>query len=86
MNVSSKMTGAALAAAAAALFATAPLGTASAAEEAKVQCAGINGCKGQGACKTAKNECGGKNGCKGQGWVHTTEKDCAAKGGKVVKM
>jgi uncharacterized membrane protein len=86
MYPSSKITGATLAAAAAALFATASIGTATAAEEAKINCMGVNACKGKGACKTAKNDCAGKNGCKGQGLVSTTEKDCADKGGKVVKM
>ncbi|HQR52070.1 MAG TPA: hypothetical protein PLZ79_02285 [Burkholderiales bacterium] len=86
MNTSSKMTGIALAAAAAALFASTTIGSANAAEEAKVQCMGVNGCKGQSACKTAKNDCAGKNACKGQGWVRATEKECAAKGGQVVKM
>ena len=85
MNATSKMTGAALAAAAAALFATASTGTAVAADEATVKCAGVNSCKGSGACKTAKNDCAGKNGCKGQGWVKATEKECTAKGGSVVK-
>jgi hypothetical protein len=62
MNTSSKMTGAALAAAAAVLFGTASIGVASAAEEAKVQCAGINGCKGQGWVHTTEKECAAKGG------------------------
>lgn len=86
MNASTKMTGMALAAAAAALFTTASIGTAVAAEEAKVQCTGANACKGQGACKSAKNDCAGKNGCKGQGFLNISEKECAAKGGKAMKM
>ena len=79
MNPTSKMTGAALAAAAAALFATASVGTAVAADEATVKCAGINACKGQGACKTAKNDCSGKNGCKGQGFTKADSEDACLK-------
>ena len=55
-------------------------------EQAQVHCAGVNACKGQGACKSAKNDCAGKNGCKGQGFVKmSSEKECTDKGGKVLK-
>jgi hypothetical protein len=54
------------------------------AEDAKVHCAGVNACKGQGECKTATNECKGQAACKGQGWLSLTKADCDAKGGKVV--
>ncbi len=57
--------------------------TASVAAAKKVQCFGVNACKGQGACKTAKNDCAGKNACKGQGFVLMTAKECKAKGGKM---
>jgi uncharacterized membrane protein len=50
----------------------------------KVRCAGINACKGQGACNGAGHGCAGQNACKGQGWVETSAKECADKGGKVV--
>jgi hypothetical protein len=53
-------------------------------KEAKVKCAGINGCKGKGGCASATNDCGGKNGCKGKGWVETTEQECKDKKGTVV--
>ena len=46
-------------------------------------CAGVNECKGHGACKSASNACKGQNGCKGQGLEETNAKDCKAKGGKV---
>lgn len=52
-----------------------------AAKEAKGQCAGVNACKGKGACKTAENECKGKNACKGKGHVEMTEAACTKKGG-----
>jgi hypothetical protein len=49
-----------------------------------VKCAGVNECKGKGACHGADNGCSGQNGCKGKGWTKMSEKDCTAKGGKVV--
>lgn len=71
-----KASGAAIATAAALLFGTLAIGTANAAEEAKVHCEGVNACKGQSACKTARNECKGQNACKGQGYVEMTQKEC----------
>ena len=65
----------ALAAAAAVMFASAPLATASA-DDAKMKCEGANACKGQSACKTAKNSCKGQNACKGQGYSELTKADC----------
>jgi hypothetical protein len=53
-------------------------------KEAKVKCAGINGCKGKGACSSASNGCAGQNGCKGKGWVEVTAKECKDKKGTVV--
>ena len=62
--------------------------TAMAQDKAKaepVKCAGLNDCKGNGACKSAMNDCKGKNGCKGKGFVETnTTKECGDKGGKVL--
>lgn len=54
----------------------------------KVKCAGINSCKGTGACASAdgSHACAGKNECKGQGWVEAkSEEECKKKGGTVVK-
>lgn len=83
MNVCS---GAAIAAAAASLFLSGSVSVAAAdTKEAKVQCAGVNACKGKSECSTAKNGCHGQNACKGQGWLKTTEKLCLDKGGKVEK-
>ena len=84
---SSKTTGLALAAAAAALFAlgTAPVAV-QAAGDMGVQCTGINSCKGTSECKTAKSECKGQNSCKGQGWTKAkSAEECTKAGGKVVK-
>ena len=77
MKTASKGSGAALAAAAALLFSGVTISTAGAAE-AKVHCMGVNGCKGQSACKTAQNECKGQNACKGQGFTEMTQKECDA--------
>lgn len=84
MKNTSKVSGAAIATAAALLFSSMAVSTASA-EEAKVHCAGVNACKGAGACKTAKNECKGQNACKGAGWVELTPKECAAAEAKLKK-
>jgi hypothetical protein len=70
--------GVAVATAAAMLFSTVMVGTASAADAGKVQCAGVNSCKGQSACKTAKNDCKGMNSCKGQGYLELSKSDCTA--------
>ena len=51
----------------------------------KVQCAGVNACKGKSECSSAKNGCKGQNACKGEGWQSMTEKQCLEKGGKVEK-
>jgi hypothetical protein len=77
MTISVKASGAALATAAALLFSTAAISTASA-EDAKIQCQGVNGCKGQSACKTADHGCKGQNSCKGKGFLELTQKECDA--------
>jgi uncharacterized membrane protein len=67
-------TGMAMAAAAAALFATSLPAMAQADKmDAKVKCSGVNSCKGQ-------------NTCKGQGWnFKASAEECTKEGGKVVK-
>jgi uncharacterized membrane protein len=78
--------GAAIAAAAASLFLNGMAGVSPAkAAEAKVQCAGVNSCKGKSECSTAANACQGQNACKGKGWLSMSEKQCVAKGGKPEK-
>jgi hypothetical protein len=71
------LSSAALAAAAAVLFSTIPFASASA-DEAKVECHGVNACKGQSACKSATNSCKGQNSCKSQGFKELTQKECDA--------
>ena len=79
------MKGAFVAASVAGLFAAAMPALAQTKAGGKVHCAGINECKGKGACKSAAGSCKGKNECKGKGWVETTEADCTAKKGTVAK-
>ena len=87
MSIQKKAIGATLATAAAAMFiAGAAMTVAPTAAHASVKCAGINSCKGTGACASATNACKGQNGCKGQGWVSAeTASACTGKGGKVVE-
>ncbi|MBX7113544.1 MAG: hypothetical protein K1X64_04350 [Myxococcaceae bacterium] len=53
---------------------------------AKVNCGGVNECKGKGECGGPGHDCAGHNECKGKGWVSLSEKECKAKGGKVIVM
>jgi len=82
MSQTSKLTGVALAAAAATLFVAgcSSMGggdtkTADA-STVKIKCYGANACKGQAECKTAMNSCKGQNSCKGHGFVSLTEQAC----------
>jgi hypothetical protein len=84
MVTAKKLTGLALAAAAATMFAAAPVAMA-AKHEGQVHCTGVNACKGKSDCKTASNACKGMNACKGKGMNVMSEKDCTAKGGKIEK-
>lgn len=85
MMTSKRVTGLALAATAAALFATAPM-TASAGESKEGHCMGVNACKGMSDCKTANNACEGKNACKGKGFVMMDEETCEQVGGDFVMI
>ena len=85
-NAMKAFSGAALAVAAAGLFLSGTAAVVAAdTKEAKVQCAGVNSCKGKSECSSAKNGCSAKNACKGQGWMSMSEKQCLEKGGKVEK-
>jgi hypothetical protein len=74
--------GSAIAAAAALLFTSIAIPVAHA-TEAKLQCDGVNACKGTSACGTANNSCAGQNACKGQGWLLLTQADCDAAKAKI---
>lgn len=81
-----RLPGAVLATAAAGFFLISAGGSVAADKtEAKVQCEGVNACKGKSACATAKSSCKGQNACKGQGWISMLEQECTAKGGKATK-
>jgi uncharacterized membrane protein len=80
-----KLTGAALAIAAAGMFATAPVSAMSEGTDSKVHCYGVNKCKGHNDCKTDKNACKGHASCKGQGFVTMSNHACDEIGGKVGK-
>lgn len=78
-----KTTNAALAIAAASLFAFVPMSAVQAGEDAKVHCYGVNKCKGNNDCKSVDNACKGKSACKGQGFVSMSKDACEAIGGKI---
>ncbi|HEX2581251.1 MAG TPA: hypothetical protein VHL08_04675 [Dongiaceae bacterium] len=82
-----KVTGTALAAAAAAMLIAGTVGAiVSPAHADTVKCSGVNACKGQGSCKGASNSCKGQNACKGQGWVEkASAEECTAAGGTVLQ-
>jgi len=83
---SKKLSGLALATAAAGLFATAVIPAAHADEhDSKIRCEGVNACMGKSACKTSTDSCGGPvnnckglNSCKGRGWLEMTKAECDA--------
>jgi len=88
MMTAKKLTGLALATAAAGLFATAsiaPVMAETGKSEAKVHCDGVNSCKGQSACQTANNACKGQNSCKGKGWLFLSKAECDAAKAKMHK-
>ena len=76
MDRNRRIVGAAIAAAAAALFVAGTPGIAADDGSVKVRCYGANSCKGQAECKTSMNSCKGHNACKGKGFVSMTEKAC----------
>jgi hypothetical protein len=75
--------GLALAAAAASLFALAPLASAADSADTQGYCYGVNACKGKSSCKTATSGCQGQNSCKGTGLVDSVSKGtCDQLGGR----
>ncbi|MDE0855716.1 MAG: DUF692 domain-containing protein, partial [Nevskia sp.] len=82
-KMSGKVSGLALATAAAAMFLAAPMAYAGDTAASTGKCVGGNACKGQSACKGAKNSCKGQNSCKGEGFTMATKEDCAKAGGKM---
>jgi len=89
MMTAKKLTGLALATAAAGLFATAGIAPVMAEKhmgEAKVHCDGVNSCKGTSACQTANSACKGQNSCKGKGWTYMSKAECDAAKAKMKDM
>ena len=86
MNTVKKLSGSAVATAAAALLMSGFTVPAQAEQgaEANVKCSGINSCKGTSACATANNACKGMNSCKGAGWIEVSKEECESKGGKIL--
>ncbi len=92
MDSRKKISGLVIATAAAAVFAMAPVSSATAGSHQKassasdnVKCYGMNKCKGHSACKTAENACKGQNKCKGHGFVKVSQTACDDIGGEVKK-
>ncbi len=77
-----KITGLAIAAAAAGIFAMTPIAASAGAASTDVKCMGVNACKGKSSCKTAGSSCKGLNSCKGQGFVQVSKSVCDQLGGK----
>lgn len=71
-----KITSAALAIGAAAVFSLTPITASARVCGPTVKCLGVNGCRGFSSCKTATNACKGQNMCKGQGFVNLTREQC----------
>jgi hypothetical protein len=77
MTAVKKLTGLAIASAAAAAFSMATVSTtAYAGTDQEGKCMGVNACKGMSSCKTSSSGCAGKNACKGKGYVTMTKKQC----------
>ncbi|MGH8750197.1 MAG: BufA2 family periplasmic bufferin-type metallophore [Burkholderiales bacterium] len=76
-NTVKKISGIALAAAAASVFVAGCATESSPASSGKVACAGINACKGLSDCKTASSSCKGQNSCKGHGFVFMGADECS---------
>ncbi|TQV86407.1 hypothetical protein [Aliikangiella coralliicola] len=90
-KVSQKITGAAIAVAAATLMGcttthsgnSASTATAQGGTTDLVHCYSVNQCKGHNDCKTAENACAGHAECKGHGFVAMPSKACDDIGGKI---
>ncbi len=81
MNIRKNLLGATMATTVALTFAAAPVTLALAHSNSKVECFGVNSCKGQSACKTLSNSCKGQNSCKGKGFLLKSKSGCLKAGG-----
>lgn len=82
MNKNLKPSGFVLAAAAAMLFATAPLAADQPGGAAVGKCWGVNACKGKSECKSSGHGCKSQNSCRGKGFVMVSKEACEQIGGK----
>lgn len=88
-NIKTKLSGTAIAMAAAGLAGCVGANAASSSTAAPMNtaelghCYGVNSCKGHNDCKTANNACKGMGSCKGQGFVTMPTKACTDAGGQV---
>ena len=83
MNAVKRISGIALAAAAASVFlAGCATESGSSASSGQFACAGVNGCKGLSDCKSAHNACKGQNTCRGTGFVFMGADECTKLTGK----
>ena len=80
MNMSKKVSGLALAVAAAGMLGATAV-TAAPSESVNVHCYGVNICKGHNDCKTAENACKGQAKCKSHGFVSMSAEACDHIGG-----
>ncbi len=88
MSNTKKITGAALALAAASLMGVSSVSIAGEkhGHAAKnIHCEGVNKCKGHNDCKGGSNACKGKAACKGKGFVSMSAAACDHIGGKAAK-
>ena len=76
-----KVSGMALAALAAALFAAAPM-AADSVGSTPGKCYGVNACKGKSSCQSKGHSCKGQTACKGQGFVIISKDACEQIGGR----
>ncbi len=88
-NMKTRLSGTAIAMAAAGLAGCVGTNTASSSTAAQTDtaelghCYGVNSCKGHNDCKTADNACKGMGACKGKGFVAMPVKACKDAGGTV---
>jgi hypothetical protein len=86
MTSTMKLTGIAIAAAAAGLFSMGYAAPVLADDMGKVHCEGVNSCKGTSDCKSANNSCKGQNTCKGQGFKELSKEECEKAKADMSKM
>ena len=75
-----KLTGIALATAAAGLLTSVSVSASPVTQTAP--CYGVNSCKGSSQCKTANSSCKGSNNCRGKGFLLMSPKACEVSGGQ----